>query len=101
LSIENAEPFTLYKIGSGYTASPVGSTGLTGYNPYRAHYDFNATHYYDFYNNKSYPLDNYNPSISINGSNINIEDTEEFTLHKPGKLTGLITGNGTTTEVAY
>lgn len=95
-----ADPFTLYKIGSGYTITPVGDVEI-GYNPSRAKYTFNATHYYDFFNKETYPLKLYTPYITINGEQVSVADTEVFDLFKPGKLTSLTSGNGTNVTVAY
>ena len=97
---QKADPFTLYKIGSGYTSSPIGSQG-SGYNPYRAKWTFNATHYRDIYNNSNYSLDEYYPYITINDNQISVQDIADFDFHRPGKLTSLISGNATNTEVSY
>lgn len=98
--IQKADPFTLYKIGSGYTASPTGNKG-SGYNPHRAKWTFNATHYRDIYNNYNYSLDEYHPYITINDNQISVQDIADFDFHRPGKLTSLISGNATNTEVSY
>lgn len=96
-----ADPFTLYKIGSGYTISPnVGITG-PGYNPHRAQYIFNAKYYQDFFNNKTYNLEDYAPYVFINENQISVQDIYNFDFQKPGKLNSLTTGISTNTEVSY
>ena len=95
-----ADPFTLYKIGSGYTPSPNGSQGY-GYNPFRAQWTFNALHYRDIFNNTTYDLSVYTPYVVINGNQVSVKDTQEFDFHRPGKLDSLTSGNATNVEVSY
>ena len=98
--ITKADPFTLYKVGSGYTASPSGSKG-NGYNPYRAQWTFNALYYRDVFNDKSYNLDTYNPYVIIDGNQVSVQDISNFDFHRPGKITSLVSGNATNVEVSY
>lgn len=93
LTAEDADPFTLYKVGHWEEKVQVNSS--------RTYYDFITEKYYDFFNNKEYGPDDYQPYIQINDDTISVEETRDFELHKPGLYDTLLVGNGVTLNLTY
>lgn len=104
---DNADPFSLYKVGY-WTAGPgPSSEGNIGYNPGRQSWTFTVEGYEDFYNNKYYSrydankVEQYQPWLQVNNNVLSVNDTQVFDMNRPGKLQQLISGNGINLEVAY
>lgn len=100
---DSKDIFTLYQVGT-WEATGSGSMG-PGYGPSRPTYKFTIKSYKDFFNDKEYLISSdvnvYQPFIEINNSQISLNDTQVFTMDKPGKLSSLKSGNGTVVEVSY
>lgn len=91
LDINNVDVFTLYQVGNW--------TKVVDYNPYRSYWKFTPHTYHDFYSSKDVP--NNDATIQIDDGYLNINDTTNFDVSRPGKLKTLKTGHGTIVEVAY
>lgn len=83
--------FTLYRIGNWKK--------IVDYNPYRSHWEFETQTFHDFYSSKDVP--NNEATLQINDSYLNIDDTKNFDMYRPGKLETLKTGHGIIVEVSY
>lgn len=71
------------------------------YNPSRKEMTFKINKYKDFFNNKEYSANDYQPSISIDGSQVSVEDTRDFSISNPGQIKELTSGNGTIVNITY
>lgn len=71
------------------------------YNPSRKEMTFKINKYKDFFNNKEYSADDYQPFISVDGSQVSIEDTRDFSISNPGQIKELTSGNGTIVNITY
>lgn len=93
LQIDEADPFTLFRIG--HWKEPEIS-----YSPSRPHLEFIVDKYYDIYNN----INNYNsyePIININNSIINIQETQNFKTSNLDDISTLSSGNGVFINCGY
>lgn len=73
----------------------------TGVSPGRPKETFIRSSYYDAYNGKEYGPDEYEPYIVLNGTSISIEDSENVSYLKPGRITELKSGNGVLVNLSY
>ena len=100
---KTADPFTLYAIGTWEKTT--GGTAGDGYRPGYNAYEFKINGYMDFYNNPQgvwyEGSDSYNPKAQINNQLINVNETGEYELSRPGKLSAIEIGNGVVAELAY
>lgn len=87
------DSFTLYAYGQWVEEG--------AYNPSRKNLIFKLEKYKDLFNNKEYLPNEYQALISIDNSQISVEDTRDFTLSNPGAIAELKSGNGTVVNVAY
>lgn len=87
------DSFTLYAYGQWVEEG--------AYNPSRKNLIFKLEKYKDLFNNKEYLPNEYQALISIDNSQISVEDTRDFTLSNPGAITELKSDNGTVVNVAY
>lgn len=71
------------------------------YSPSRKEMTFKINKYKDFFNNKEYSADDYQPFISVDGSQVSVEDTRDFSISNPGQIKELISGNGTIINITY
>jgi hypothetical protein len=64
---------------------------------------FIREYYYDAFNNKTYDGNEevYEPYILLDGNLISVNEIEETTYLKPGKLTELKSGNGVLVNLSY
>lgn len=105
-TVATIDPFSLYAIGDWKKE--------VAYNPYRADWKFYITHYEDFarlvytktdeqknFNSQVYNPNKYFPQIQVNDNFVSVEETQDFDMSRPGKLTNLKSGNGTMIEVGY
>ena len=93
IELTNPDLFTLYRAGDW--------THIVDYNPYRSYYRFDTSYYQDFFNNRKFKKEEYQPFLQINDSQISVEDIQMFDMNRPGKLQELKCGNGAIMEVAY
>lgn len=87
------DSFTLYAYGQWIEEGT--------YNPSRKNLVFKLEKYKDLFNNKEYLPNEYQALISIDNSQISVEDTRDFTLSNPGAIAELKSGNGIVVNVAY
>ena len=71
------------------------------YNPSRKEMTFKINKYKDFFNNKEYSANDYQPFIFVDGSQVSVEDTRDFSISNPGQIRELISGNGTIVNITY
>ena len=106
--LENKEdlndPFLLYELGYIEYVIPEGQEN-SGVSPSRPEQKFHLKEYYDGYNGIVYDdIQNskiYEPYILINGEIISVNEIEETSYIKPGKLNELQSGNGVLINIAY
>lgn len=101
LEENNFDIFYLYAIG---TWKPKGTQNEQAYPtsyPYRDEY-FDISYYVDGQNpKKKINPSKYNPKIYINGSEVSLNEIDNFEMIYPEKLTGLSCGNGAILTCAY
>lgn len=96
---ENKDIFTLYACGDWYQKK-YGNINDPSYKPYdRFNWDFKLDTYIDFSDDSESRT--YNPYIWINDSQISVEDIQDFSLSKVGKIKDLRCGNGCNIELSY
>lgn len=64
----------------------------------------NVTYYYDYHNNKSYPLNMYDPNIYFGDKvveKMNLTTRKEYSIKSPKDLHTLRIGNGVMLEISY
>ena len=109
-------PHVLHQVGlnvdanglEGWSNINTGENSKTGYatqgtTPGKI-YKFYPKKYRDFYNNKNYRMDEYDPSIVINGHIISVNDTIIFKLQDLRdfkQITELKSGNGVIVDIIY
>lgn len=92
--LTNPDDFTLYRVGDW--------VHVDDYRPGYSEYTFVPNSFEDFHNNRYYHnADSWDPTLTINGSNVSLEDSKTYHWHRPGKLSSLVGGNGVTIHVAY
>jgi hypothetical protein len=86
------DPFIIYEIGQYDSNNP-------GVSPGRPGTTFKVIGYYDAFNDTKYTT--YNPSITLNGENINVNELEHFDIYKPEDVKSLTTENGVIVNITY
>jgi hypothetical protein len=76
------------------------SDKLPYYSPTRHDVYCELQSYYDLYNNMEITIQDYNPTITVNGNVINVEDSLEFEFTLEN-LKSLSCGNGVIVEISY
>lgn len=88
-----ADDFTLYAQGEWIQEDQ--------YNPSRKNMTFKVNKYIDWSNGVEYQPNDYKSFISIDNSQVSVEETRDFNLSIPGEIKELKSNNGTVVNVAY
>ncbi len=102
--LKDQDIFTLYALGIWKQKQPYEDQTDNSYKPYdRFNWEFTTKHYLDFSNSLTAPIseDVYQPFILLDGSQVSVEDIQDFSIRDFGKPNSLVIGNGCIAEASY
>lgn len=102
--LKDQDIFTLYALGIWEQKQPYEDQTDNSYKPYdRFNWKFTTKHYLDFSTSLTEPASEkvYQPFILLDGSQVSVEDIQDFSIKDFGKPNSLVIGNGCIAEASY
>lgn len=102
--LKDQDIFTLYALGIWEQKQPYEDQTDNSYKPYdRFNWEFTTKHYLDFSTSLTEPASEkvYQPFILLDGSQVSVEDIQDFSIKDFGKPNSLVIGNGCIAEASY